>query len=164
MELCSKSLKDWLGIERNVFDYIPIPQTNIFRDLIDGLCYLHGLNIIHRDIKPGNIMVNDVNSDPRSIKVKFGDFGLSRTIQEGDEYLTNHVGTTSYAAPESMSHEYDFRSDVYSLGLVVIVLFCDQKDQKSALNAARKEKLPLLLETCFNVIAKIVKKNDLHQP
>jgi serine/threonine-protein kinase len=83
--------------------------------LASALAAAHGHNILHRDIKPGNILV-DRNGEPY-----LADFGLARLI--GETGVTRHgvfVGTPHYASPEQIAlEELDERSDLYGLGLVI---------------------------------------------
>jgi hypothetical protein len=83
--------------------------------LSSALAAAHSHNILHRDIKPGNILVNE-EGEPH-----LADFGLARLI--GDRGLTQHgvfVGTPHYCSPEQVAlEELDERSDIYTLGLVI---------------------------------------------
>jgi serine/threonine protein kinase len=82
-----------------------------------GLEHAHEAHLIHRDIKPGNILVE------RTGIVKILDMGLARFFNDDDDILTkkfdeNVLGTADYLAPEQAidSHEVDIRADIYSLG------------------------------------------------
>ena len=82
-----------------------------------GLQYSNGMGIVHRDIKPGNLLVD------RAGVVKVLDMGLARFFKDDDESLTrkfdeNVLGTADYLAPEQAidSHTVDIRADIYSLG------------------------------------------------
>ena len=81
-----------------------------------GLLYLHSVRIIHRDVKPANILVGGANGS-----AKVADYGISRIL---DTSLTmTHKGTMLYQAPEvSRGERYGFAADVYSLGLTIYEL------------------------------------------
>src|SRR5206468_3753498 len=90
----------------------------LLRQLAQALSYAHSKGIVHRDVKPANVLM-DGPDVPRFI-----DFGLARTLQEGAEEMTGHgvVGTPAYMAPEQaagQSGEADGRTDVFSLGVVM---------------------------------------------
>ena len=90
----------------------------ITREVVDGVAYAHSHGVVHRDIKPENIMLSEGHA-------LVADFGVARALSEaGGEQLTDSgiaVGTPTYMSPEQAlaSSNIDFRSDVYSLGLVV---------------------------------------------
>lgn len=82
-------------------------------DLCRALEYCQKLNIIHRDIKPENIFVS------RFGEFKLGDFGIARELERSMSGLSKK-GTYSYMAPEMYRGEvYDYKVDIYSLGLVM---------------------------------------------
>ncbi|MDX1394747.1 MAG: protein kinase [Gemmatimonadota bacterium] len=89
---------------------------SIVRDVCSALSYAHSREIVHRDIKPGNIMLT-------SGKAVVTDFGIARALaQAGGETLTSRghvIGTAQYMSPEQAGGEdVDHRSDIYSLGCV----------------------------------------------
>ncbi len=85
----------------------------------DAIQYAHDRGIIHRDIKPANILI-DVEG-----RVKIADFGLAKLTGDHPETALTKadlsMGTPDYAAPEQLDggHEVDWRSDIYSLGVVM---------------------------------------------
>jgi len=99
----------------------------------EAVHHAHQRGLIHRDLKPGNILVDDTGQP------KVLDFGVARVIeadsQEGDARLTMQtglgqiVGTLAYMSPEQVLGdplEVDTRSDVYSLGVILYELLCGQ--------------------------------------
>jgi serine/threonine-protein kinase len=88
------------------------------RDVADALAYAHERGVIHRDIKPDNILI-----DAQSGRPMVTDFGIARAVSDGDSRLTATgiaIGTPTYMSPEQAAGEraIDGRSDLYSLGIV----------------------------------------------
>ncbi len=102
----------------NVLKKGPVPWGPALKILVQclrGLEHVHGLDIVHGDIKPDNIFIAE-----RSV-VKLGDFGVARKINEASEAQAR-VGTPMYVAPEVVNAppgtNLDQRVDIYSLGMV----------------------------------------------
>ncbi|MFJ4439731.1 protein kinase [Streptomyces sp. NPDC088923] len=89
-------------------------------DVLAALELSHEMGLVHRDIKPGNVMVN------RRGVVKVMDFGIARAIQSGVTSMTQTgmvVGTPQYLSPEqALGRPVDARSDIYSVGVMLFQL------------------------------------------
>jgi hypothetical protein len=89
---------------------------HICKQILDGLEYIHSLNIIHADIKPSNILINCSNC-----LIKIADFGISVSV---NDYIYNkempiHIATRWYRAPEIiLCEKYSYNIDIWSFGCV----------------------------------------------
>jgi TPR repeat protein len=92
--------------------------TKIIIGVLVGLKFMHSKNIIHRDIKPGNLLLD------KDYRVRIGDFGTAR-FEDCGSTTTAGVGTAAYMAPETMNREQATKKvDVFGFGLIVYeVLF-----------------------------------------
>ncbi len=93
-----------------------LPVKEVYRILqvvAQSLHYAHEQNIVHRDIKPGNIMYN-----PQSQQIKITDFGIARITDSVKTRTGSFMGSPSYMAPEQMTgSRVDGQADLYSLGV-----------------------------------------------
>ena len=104
---------------------VPIPEAvEIVSGVLDALEYSHRVGIVHRDIKPGNIMLTSTGA------VKVMDFGIARAIEDSASTVTQThtvVGTAQYLSPEQARGEsVDARSDLYSTGCLLYELLTGQ--------------------------------------
>ena len=106
-------------------DAVPIPEAvEITTGVLDALEYSHRAGIVHRDIKPGNIMLTSTGA------VKVMDFGIARAMEDSSATVTQThavVGTAQYLSPEQARGELvDARSDLYSTGCLLYELLTGQ--------------------------------------
>ncbi|PTT62140.1 serine/threonine-protein kinase [Arthrobacter sp. HMWF013] len=101
---------------------VPLDELAVIgAGIADGLSYVHGLGIIHRDIKPGNILL--VQTRPgEPVRAKVTDFGIARIADSTRLTVTGAmVGTAAYLSPEqAMGSPLSPATDIYSLGLVLL--------------------------------------------
>lgn len=91
-----------------------------FKQLIDGLDYLHSSGIAHRDLKPDNLLLT------KDFVLKIADFGYSKALSETRRGLTkSRVGTDAYMAPEVLyGHAYfPICADLFSCGVILFILY-----------------------------------------
>jgi serine/threonine-protein kinase len=114
------SLSDWMDQHQGPF---PLRQAaGILSQIASALDYAHQRGVIHRDVKPSNILLT------REGEAKLGDFGIARAVW--DSRLTQsgtHLGTPAYMAPEqARGQDANRRTDVYALGIVLYELITGQ--------------------------------------
>ena len=93
----------------------------ITKQILMGLQYLHDdLGIMHRDLKPDNIMISE-----NPLQVKIIDFGTCKDLTAESGPHTSYVSTRWYRAPECVlrSHHYNFVSDVFAAGCIMSELY-----------------------------------------
>ncbi len=100
----------------------PEVLIDITRQVLLGLAYLHGMRMIHRDVKPANVMLLWLQDPSTRPMVKLVDFGLSSMNPSRD---TLRGGTRSYMAPEIIEgNQAEYSSDLFSLGVTLYYVLC----------------------------------------
>jgi serine/threonine-protein kinase len=116
------------NLAKRIHERGPMPPDEvrrILRDVADALAYAHANKVVHRDIKPDNILL-----DAQSQRPMVTDFGIARAISEGGEARLTAtgiaIGTPAFMSPEQSAgdRDVDGRSDLYSLGVVAYQMLC----------------------------------------
>ncbi len=112
-------------LQRNAGQPLPLPLgLDLVRQVAEGLSAAQPLHMVHRDIKPDNLLLNRLNEPSQGREqyvLKISDFGLARLAEGSGLTATGFVvGTLAYMSPEQcQSKRLDGRSDLYSLGIVL---------------------------------------------
>lgn len=115
-------LVDGLALHCTEYGLVPDAQlAHITRQMVAAIQHVHSLQIVHRDIKGENYLldVRDIG-DPRC-HVALADFGTAIRLEPGNK-LTGKVGTPAFWSPEACSGKYDFLVDIWALGVTAYIL------------------------------------------
>jgi len=124
-----RSLSEWIRMARGLFP--PRLAGAIAEQLAAGLTHAHQRGVLHRDLKPGNVIM--IGEPPRAdgafptekaVQARITDFGLGSFDEGGDDATLTGLwmGTTPYMAPEQAlggGHPIDVRADIYALGAIL---------------------------------------------
>lgn len=190
MQLCKPKtladcIRDWNNEDRSELDGYE-SAVDIFVQLAKGLAHIHEAGILHRDVKPSNCLVGEDG------QFKIGDFGLStllrqasgcdapapdvlvvapdvsKTTSDWKDPLTMGVGTASYCAPEQAStNTYGPSADVFSLGLILLELFCSfgtEHERIHTFHDCRRGVLPERLKQTYPHVAETILSCTHEQP
>lgn len=107
----------------------PLEVAQLGADLADALAYIHSQGVIHRDVKPANILLYRAGEQDTRLYSKLTDFGIARMVNATMATATGAtIGTANYLSPEQAHGSVvDTASDIYSLGLVLLECLTGQK-------------------------------------
>ena len=112
-ELCTnQSLNDLIRRRKRL---IELEVQCYLMQILYALKYMHSFRVIHRDIKPGNIFLND------KLEIKIGDFGLAAKLEFEGERKRTICGTPNYIAPEILEgrNGHSYEVDIWSIGILI---------------------------------------------
>ncbi|XP_048728781.1 serine/threonine-protein kinase PLK1-like [Ostrea edulis] len=142
LELCRRRSMMELHKRRKA---VTEPEARYFVQQVILACqYLHNNKVIHRDLKLGNLFIND------EMEVKIGDFGLATRVDYDGERKRTLCGTPNYIAPEVLGKKgHSFEVDVWSLGCILYTLLVGK---------------PPFETSCLKDTYLKIKKNEYHIP
>uniref|UniRef100_A0A0E0LKG9 non-specific serine/threonine protein kinase n=1 Tax=Oryza punctata TaxID=4537 RepID=A0A0E0LKG9_ORYPU len=149
------SIFDFLYNFRGTFQ---LPDVlRIASDVSKGMNYLHQINIVHRDLKTANLLMDDQ-------VVKVADFGVAR-VKDQSGVMTAETGTYRWMAPEVIEHlPYDQRADVFSFGIVIWELLTrklpyeDMTPLQAAVAVVQKDLRPVIPADTHPTLAGLLQK------
>ena len=116
LEICqNQTLSDLVRRRKRLLE---LEVQSILLQILSGLKYLHSHRVIHRDLKLGNIFINEI------MELKLGDFGLSAKLEYEGERKRTICGTPNYMAPEILDGKFghSYECDIWSLGVIMYTL------------------------------------------
>jgi len=108
----------------------PVRALGLLEPVLGALAAAHRAGLVHRDVKPENVLISTASSSPGAGQVKVADFGLARAVTAETNHTSSGVliGTVSYIAPELVIEgKADARADVYSVGVMLYELLTGEK-------------------------------------
>lgn len=165
LELCRKRSLTEMHKRRKTFT---IPEVRYFMQQIVLACkYMHDNKVIHRDLKLGNLFIND------DMAIKVGDFGLATRISFDGERKKTLCGTPNYIAPEILTKSgHSYEVDIWSLGCIMFTLLVgsppfETDTLKNTYSKIKKNEyiLPIDLEhTAKNLIKRLLHPDPSSRP
>ncbi|KAL0104943.1 hypothetical protein PUN28_016529 [Cardiocondyla obscurior] len=165
LELCRKRSMMELHKRRKALSEC---ETRYFmKQILDGVFYLHQHRIIHRDLKLGNLFLND------ELQVKIGDFGLATRLEHDGERKKTVCGTPNYIAPEVLTkigHSYE--ADIWSIGCIMYTLLVGKppfetsslKETYSRIKQVQYKTPQHITKPAMNMVANMLQLNPSKRP
>ena len=130
-------------------------KVQMAREIASGMRKIHEHGMIHRDIRPDNILVNE------NYTAKIGDMGISRVVDSLNRHT--RIGCDSFMPPEYYIGTYDQKLDIFTFGLTLNELFTETEH---GFNSSARKKITLLIESPVfpDLIARCTSDNPKHRP
>ena len=134
LEFYSNKSKYYLILEfcegGNLYEFLDENKLSEFQviyimfQILSAMNYCHNMNILHRDLKPDNILIK--KSENGLCRVKICDFGTSYIFKKGEKQK-EAIGTLNYMAPEVLKEKYNQKCDLWSCGVIMYILLTGRK-------------------------------------
>ncbi|XP_012264966.1 serine/threonine-protein kinase polo [Athalia rosae] len=165
LELCRK--RSMMELHKRRKALTECETRYYMKQILDGVSYLHKNKIIHRDLKLGNLFLDD------ELQVKIGDFGLATKLEHDDERKKTLCGTPNYIAPEILNkagHSYEV--DVWSIGCIMYTLLVGKppfetaslKETYARIKQVQYKSPSYLSKSAMNMIANMLQGNPTKRP
>ncbi|KAF7993146.1 hypothetical protein HCN44_005927 [Aphidius gifuensis] len=165
LELCRKRSMMELHKRRKALTEC---ETRYFmKQILDGVNYLHKNRIIHRDLKLGNLFLDD------ELQVKIGDFGLATKLEHDGERKKTLCGTPNYIAPEILTKSgHSYEVDVWSIGCIMYTLLVGRppfetsslRETYSRIKQVQYKTPTAVCETAISMITSTLQGNPSRRP
>jgi len=165
LEICSR--KSLVHVLRNRKTLTEPEVRYYMKELVHGLKYIHDQKIIHRDLKLGNMLLND------HMHVKLADFGLATRVEyEGEKKMTV-CGTPNYIAPEVLQKKgHSYEADVWAMGCIMYAMLVGRppfetttlKETYSRITTNKYSVPPHVSLPAKSLIQKLLTPEPLHRP
>jgi serine/threonine-protein kinase len=132
--------------------------VQLLKDILTPLSYVHEEGIIHRDIKPDNLMRRADDE-----KIVIIDFGAVKQFLEGDSKQGTIIGTRGYMSPEQGSGHISYSCDVYAVGVIAVEALAGKKIEISESSKCLKdwiEEMPNIEQGLKAILEKMTQEND----
>ena len=132
---------------------------NIIIQICLALEEIHKNNLIHRDLTPENVFINENN------KIKIGDFGVSKRLGENTNYAKTLTGKYQYLAPEIMKgNKYNNKVDIYSFGCIIYELFTLNQYYLDKIIDNKEAQINInIYNPKWQTLIELLLKNDYHE-
>ena len=135
-QLCAGGeLPQWLARQPAYTEQV---AAKIIYDLLQALTFCHGVGVVHRDVKPQNLLFTSFQPDAY---LKLSDWGLATHWREGQPPMSEFCGTLDFTSPEMLDGAYGATTDVWSAGVLLHVLLSGSNPFRGPSKAATEHRV-----------------------
>jgi len=140
--------------------------VHIMKQMVASVAHLHGRNIVHRDIKGDNYLMDDPDIIKPTCQIFLSDFGTATGEWPKTGYFSRSVGTRTYWAPEFYNKKYGLKVDVWAIGVVVYGLLDGRFPFKGEPDVRYKKVSlgPRIPDLCKNFVGDMLCKEEAKRP